>query len=613
MQPTLAPPSGASALRIVAFRLEDGLPIWTLATGPTRLEKRAVMVRNMNTIALAYRLLSDDGPVSLRVAPTMAFRRLEDPVSTPLGAFTRGVIGDGAYEFHQAGECPPLRLWCPGSILAAEDERVVTYSYPAEALRGYDASGELWCPGIVHVELQAARQCLLAVSTEKWSAIRDLTADGVVTAELARRAALVSTAGRAAGMGHTQASSRDRQAFNALVLAADEFIVTSPGSAPHRAGSHPRSVPERKVIAGYHWFNAWGRDTMISLEGLALITGRHEEAAAILRTFARHARRGLIPNFFPEGSTAGVYHTADATLWFVHALHRHALFTGERELLREMLPLLVDIVAWHVHGTDFNIGVGRADGLLSQGMDGFQLTWMDAKVGDWVVTPRQGKAVEIQGLWYNALRLIEGWVREEDGDIAARPYGELAAMAERAFNERFWFAEGGYLHDVVDGPDGLDSSCRPNQLLAFSLAHPVLDRARWRPVLDVVTQRLLTPVGLRSLAPGSPGYQPRYEGDLRTRDAAYHQGTVWPWLIGPYADAWKRVHSQSRVPRVLLDGLLSRVDSGLGQLPEIFDAETPYAARGCIAQAWSVAEVLRCLVPASSGHVSRNPSPTRNG
>jgi predicted glycogen debranching enzyme len=224
---------------------------------------------------------------------------------------------------------------------------------------------------------------------------------------------------------------------------------------------------------------------------------------------------------------------------------------------------------------------------------------MDAKVGDWVVTPRRGKAVEIQALWYNALRLLESWTRQEQGDaVAAARYSDLAARARASFNARFWFAGGGHLYDVVDGEEGTDDeSCRPNQLFAFSLEHPILARERWDDVLQVVTDRLLTPVGLRSLAPGSPGYHPRYDGDLRHRDAAYHQGTVWGWLIGPYVDAWARVHGDARAARPLLDGLLAHLrDAGVGQLSEIFDAEPPYTPRGCIAQAWTVAEVLRCLV-----------------
>jgi predicted glycogen debranching enzyme len=354
----------------------------------------------------------------------------------------------------------------------------------------------------------------------------------------------------------------------------------------------------RTVIAGYHWFTDWGRDTMISLEGLTLLTGREDEARRILRTFAGAMRDGLIPNLFPEGANEGLYHTADATLWFFHALDRYLAATSDRETLRELLPRLLDSAARHLAGTRFGIGVDPMDGLLRQGEHGYQLTWMDAKVDEWVVTPRRGKAVEINALWYNALRLLEGWVREE-GTGSDLPLGELAAQTRRSFNQRFWYAEGGYLHDVVDGEGGGDDpALRPNQLLAFSLAHPVLDRERWAPVLQVVERELLTPVGLRSLAPGHPDFKPKYFGDLRARDAAYHQGTVWSWLIGPFLDCWRRLHpGEEATARQYLAGLVAHLDEAcLGSVSEVFDAEPPFTPRGCIAQAWGVAELLRCWV-----------------
>jgi predicted glycogen debranching enzyme len=337
---------------------------------------------------------------------------------------------------------------------------------------------------------------------------------------------------------------------------------------------------------------------MISLEGLTLSTGRWREAGFILRTFAHYVKQGLIPNMFPDGSNEGLYHTADATLWFFHAVDRYVEATGDDETLALVLPTLRDIAEHHVRGTRFGIGVDPADGLLRQGAEGYQLTWMDAKVDGWVVTPRRGKAVEINALWYNALCLLEGWVRDHAGPAQAEPLARQAAKARQSFNERFWYDAGGYLYDVVDGPDGDSAECRPNQLVAFSLRHPVLDEARWAPVLEVVGQRLLTPVGLRSLAPGSPNYRPTYHGDLRSRDAAYHQGTVWGWLIGPWVDAWLKVHPHDRLgARRFVDGMVGAMDGfGVGSIAEIFDAEAPYSPRGCIAQAWSVAETLRAML-----------------
>ena len=381
-------------------------------------------------------------------------------------------------------------------------------------------------------------------------------------------------------------------------MAADQFLITPIGRSEDAARAKASGDELRSVIAGYHWFTDWGRDTMISLEGLALTTGRHAEAGFILRTFARYVRDGLIPNFFPDHQVDGVYHTADATLWFFHALDRYLAYTHETSTLTRLLPTLLDIIEHHVRGTHFGIGVDLRDGLLKQGQEGYQLTWMDAKVGDWVVTPRRGKAVEINALWYNALRLLEGWVREHRSAQEAAVLAQQADRARLSFNQRFWNANQGYLYDVVDGPSGDDSACRPNQLLAISLRHPVLDRTRWESILEIVKDRLLTPVGLRSLAPGHPDYKNRYFGDLRARDAAYHQGTVWAWCIGPFLDAWLKAYPHDRLgARRWLEGFVPHLDEAcVGSISEVFDAEAPFTPRGCIAQAWSVAEVLRSWI-----------------
>ena len=314
---------------------------------------------------------------------------------------------------------------------------------------------------------------------------------------------------------------------------------------------------------------------------------------------------------FPDGSNEGLYHTADATLWFFHAVDRYLARTGDEALLERLLPTLAAIAWHHLRGTRFGIGVDPSDGLLRQGAEGYQLTWMDAKCDGRVITPRRGKAVEINALWYQALRVLEQGTRRLQGEAAAAPWGEAAEQAREAFNRRFWWEEGGHLFDVVDGPDGDSPECRPNQLFAVSLPHAVLDRSRWAPVLRVVQERLVTPMGLRSLAPGSVGYAPRYAGCLRDRDAAYHQGTVWAWLIGPWIDAWRKLHPQEDGRR-WLDPLLAHLgDFGMGSIAEIFDAEPPYVPRGCIAQAWSVAEVLRQLVGDDAAAATGGEGPPR--
>jgi len=348
------------------------------------------------------------------------------------------------------------------------------------------------------------------------------------------------------------------------------------------------------VIAGYHWFTDWGRDTMISLEGLALVTGRHLEAAYILRTFAHYVRDGLIPNVFPEREKEGLYHTADATLWFFHAMSRYVEYANDHLTLSLLYPTLKEIIDRHVRGTRFGIHVDERDGLLTQGAEGYQLTWMDAKVDDWVVTPRRGKAVEINALWFNALKLMEGWAIEFGDDPVE--YRDRASRVQQSFNERFWFADGGYLYDVVDAEGGgNDPKCRPNQIFAIALENPVLARERWASVMRIVRDRLVTPVGLRSLAPGDSEYKPHYFGDLRARDAAYHQGTVWGWLVGPFVDAWLKVYPDDVAgAQHAIEGFVPHLDDGcVGSISEVFDAEPPFTPRGCIAQAWSVAEVLR--------------------
>ncbi|MEX2153126.1 MAG: amylo-alpha-1,6-glucosidase, partial [Gemmatimonadaceae bacterium] len=383
-----------------------------------------------------------------------------------------------------------------------------------------------------------------------------------------------------------------------LVVAADQFVIKPVGRVRDTVRSAAVGDEVRTVIAGYHWFTDWGRDTMISLEGLTLTTGRHREAGFILRTFSHYVRDGLIPNFFPDGDNEGLYHTADATLWFFHALERYAQVTEYWELVEQILPTMRRIAEKHLRGTRFGIGVDPSDGLLRQGAEGYQLTWMDAKMDGWVVTPRRGKPVEINALWYNALSLLARWECDFGDRALSQRYGEEATRVRDSFNRRFWYDAGGHLYDVLDGPNGDDPACRPNQILAISLPNPVLDESRWSDVIGVVQKKLLTPVGLRSLSPDHPDYKSTYFGDLRTRDGAYHQGTVWGWLIGPWIDAWLKVHPEDKAgARRFLDGLIAHLpDFGVGSIAEIFDAEPPYTPRGCVAQAWSVAEVLRCWV-----------------
>jgi predicted glycogen debranching enzyme len=572
---------------LTEFRLDMGLPVWRYEVGGIVFEKSILLSHRQNTVHVNYRLIGGEGTVRLKLRPALHFRPHDGPVSAEHAGPYRFTAMDHRYEISAEPPLPPLRMYLHGSrpAFTTEGRRLQNILYRVEESRGYEHLGELWSPGYFRVDLARDRDATLVASTESWEMILALNPLEALEAERTRRERLVAAAHPEVATG----PARD------LVLAADQFLIEPAGRVEDAARAHAAGDEVRTIIAGYHWFTDWGRDTMISLEGLTLVTGRVAEAGYLLRTFAHYIRDGLIPNMFPEGEKEGLYHTADATLWFFHALSRYLAVTKHRETLQLLLPTLRASVDHHLHGTRFGIGVDPADSLLRQGAPGYQLTWMDAKVGDWVVTPRRGKAVEINALWYNALRLLEGWVRSEQGENSAQPLAEQAERVRQSFNRRFWYAAGGYLYDVVDGEKGDDPACRPNQVFAISLPYAVLEPERWRPVLEVVQRRLLTPVGLRSLAPDHPDYQPQYYGDLRARDAAYHQGTVWAWLIGPFLDAWIKAHPEDRTgARRFLQGFVEHLgEACIGSMSEIFDAEAPYTPRGCVAQAWSVAEVLR--------------------
>jgi predicted glycogen debranching enzyme len=571
------------------FRLEEGLPIWTYEAAGFVIEKRLLLIHAQNTLHVTYRLLSGQDCARVELRPSVHFRPHERDVGEPLNEGHSLLIHERRYEVSSTTLPHPLRLYVhdENACFTHEGGRVREIGYQTEADRGYHSRGVLWSPGAFAIELRPNHPVTLVASTEEWASILALAPEDALAADLERRHRLIAAAAPSVKSGPAAE----------LVLAADQFIITPAGRVEDAARAKASGDEVRTVIAGYHWFTDWGRDTMISLEGLTLTTGRHHEASWILRTFAHYVRDGLIPNLFPEGECEGLYHTADATLWFFHALDRYLDVTHDRETLQALLPKLVEIAEYHLRGTRFGIGVDPADGLVRQGAEGYQLTWMDAKVEGWVVTPRRGKAVEINALWYNALRLLVGWLREERGEDAARPFSEHAQRARESFNRRFWSEERGHLLDIVDGEQGDDPALRPNQIFALSLRYPVLDEPHWSAVLEKVRVELLTPVGLRTLARGHPDYKSRYFGDLRARDAAYHQGTVWAWLIGPFVDAWLRVHPEDGAgARQLLDGLLEHLDHAcVGSISEVFDAEEPYTPRACIAQAWSVAEVLRCL------------------
>lgn len=583
-------PSGSQYL--TSFGLDGGLPVWTYDVKGTIIEKRISLPHGQNTTYINYRVASGP-PVTLQLRPAVNMRQHEAPVNQKITPYTFTVTNH-RYELKSSADIPPLLLTLLGKAVsvALDPLTICDVRYEVERSRGYSCRGDLWSPGYLSVQLDAGHDATLIVSTESWEVLSALTPSQAWDSEQERRRRMLldADAVECGPMCHQ------------LIWASDQFLFTPVCRREDRARARAVGDEIESVIAGYHWFTDWGRDTMISLEGLTLTTGRKTEASYILRTFAYYIRDGLIPNMFPEGKNNGLYHTADATLWFFHAVGRYYDQSRDTHLMKQLLPSLLDIVGYHLRGTRFNIHVDHADGLLVQGAPGYQLTWMDAKVDDWVVTPRRGKAVEINALWYNALRLLEKWLREAGRVVEANGIAEHAGKAYRSFNDRFWYEKGGYLYDVIDAENNKrDCACRPNQLFAISLDYPILEPGKWEAVLNVVQSRLLTPVGLRSLAPGERDFKPRYDGDLRSRDAAYHQGTVWGWLIGPFIDAWLKVHpGDFETAHGFLEGFRAHLDEAcVGSISEIFDAEPPFTPRGCCAQAWSVAEVLRCFVKTS--------------
>lgn len=580
------------ALRLVDFAIEEGLPRWVFESNGLRLHKRLLLNHDQNTVLVRYRLETSRSTGRLILRPGINFRGHDAPVSVPQQE-RYAVTWDGSHcEIHAGRDGLTLRMGCDGPVDFISDAGSANVIFELEQRRGYEFEGSIYSPGYFRMDIAPGQEITLTASTESCDVMNALVPADAQRRAVQRRLALLQ---RCSTPLRTGVPAR-------LVLAADNFLFRPPSRRKDEIWARAAGDQVRSVIAGYHWFGDWGRDTMISLEGLTLTTGRRTEAGWILRTFAHYVKDGLIPNLFPEGEEQGLYHTADASLWFFHALGRYLHFTEDFTTLRLLLPKLREIFDAHLNGTKFGIKVDPADGLLTQGAEGYQLTWMDAKVGDWVVTPRRGKAVEINALWYNALCCMAAWMALLEYEEETQRFARLSERVRDSFEKRFWCERAGYLYDVVDGESGDDISCRPNQIFAISLPHPVLDRARWTQVLDVVTRELLTPVGLRSLSPRDPNYKSRYDGDLRARDAAYHQGSVWAWLIGPYIDAWMKVHPERPAEaRTFLEGFVEHLDRAcIGSISEIFDGDAPHTPRGCIAQAWSVAEVLRCWAKTTS-------------
>ena len=573
---------GESHCLLREFRLDHRIAVWTFEHEGVVFEKSITMIHNQNTVCVQYRLLAGKA-LELRVRPFVSFRRHDESPREHPGLFALEVRR-GRHEIRHTDSDIVLRLGLsPGPMSFVTEERDEhDFVYRIERDRGDPEFESAFSPGYLLATIEPDRPTVFVASTHAWERL-DFDAAAVFDAERRRLDALLTLA--PAVQGDPVAEQ--------LAMAADQFIVL-PGSRLEESVLAQASGGElRSVYAGYHWFGDWGRDTMISLEGLTLCTGRYREAGAILSTFSHYVKDGLLPNLFPEGERQALYHTVDATLWYFHAISRYVETTADRAVVRHLFPILQSIVRYHLDGTHFNIHVDPKDGLICAAAESYQLTWMDAKVADWVVTPRRGKPVEIQALWHNALQLMAHWAVE-----LRQPheqYQRLAAQVRESFNQRYWNEQRGCLYDVIDVPGGgKDDAIRPNQIFAMSLPHPILYQRHWQRVVDVVREKLLTAYGLRTLGANHPDYKAHYRGNLRERDAAYHQGTVWPWLIGHYIDAYLRVYPDPAGARPLLEAFPGHLyDAGVGSISEIFDAEQPFAPGGCVAQAWSVAEVLR--------------------
>ncbi len=572
---------GEGYRRILSFHLDRSIPVWEYETGGGILEKRIWMKEGANTTYVRYLLSAGSARVSLRVSPCVAFRDYHDlagPIDREIGV----AAAPGGLEISLRGD-PYLRILSAAGEAKARPGRAGELFLAMEAYRGLDDTESLFRAGDFLFRLHPGEAVTVVFTAEEEE---EIDGESALAERRERDDRLLRRAGGLIAGAGSLAPTVEQ-----LVLAADRFMAKR---------SRPGGAPGRTIIAGYPWFTDWGRDTMIALPGIALCTGREETAIEILRTFADHVDRGMVPNRFPDDGEEAEYNTADASLWFFEATAVTVEATGRTDFLEEIFPVLAGIVEHHVRGTRHNIHVDLGDGLLYAGEPGVQLTWMDAMVDEWVVTPRIGKPVEINALWYNALRTMAGFAARLGEPF---DYYEEAADRVAASFDRFWYAEGDYCYDVIDSPDGDDDpTLRPNQILAVSLPYSPLDEERRRAVTARCEIDLLTPHGLRSLAPGDENYKGRYGGDRRARDGAYHQGTVWGWLIGPFAAAHYRVHGDAALARAYLLPLLDTIDEhGVGNLSEIFDGDAPFTARGCPAQAWTVAEVLRLLHLTSPG------------
>ena len=557
--------------RCVGFSSEPW-PTWTYELDGIKVLREIFSPRGRDLVVVRWRLAEPSTRSLWLVIRPMLTGRDYHSLHHENGAIhTDAVVQEGLVAWQPYGDLPQIRALHTGEYRHQPDwfRRV---QYPVEQERGLDYEEDWWSPGKMAFRLSHESPASVMFTTELADAISVVV---LAKDELRRRKAV-----------RTGAPKGDPLA-QSLWFATDAYIS--------------ERGKQQIVIAGYPWFTDWGRDTFLSLPGLCLVTGRHEVARQVIEAYAAHVSQGMIPNRFPDAGEMPEYNTIDGSLWFVHAVGRYLDYTGDDRTVEQVAwPAVRQILDGYRQGTRYGIKVDH-DGLVTSGAPGVQLTWMDAKVGEWVVTSRRGKPVEIQALWVKALGIGEH-LGTRFGDPAFAALCRVDRLrANKSFRARFWYEVGGYLYDVVDGENGDDASLRPNQIFGLALTKGLLSREQAKRVVKVVEEQLMTPVGLRTLAPGDQRYRPRYEGSVADRDGAYHQGTVWPFLLGPFVTAWVSTHGGTTVARRKARKFFTGIEQHLreaclGQVSEIFDAEAPHAPRGCVAQAWSVAEILRALV-----------------
>jgi predicted glycogen debranching enzyme len=543
-------------------------PEWIYEAEGIQLKKTIAMLHGENTVVILYDVIKAPEEFTLELLPLMAARFYHSLQHAGPQMHWNTNFENGIFHNQPDGNLN-LFINVPNSSYRHAPKWFYNFKYGVEEYRGLDFTEDLFNHGTISVQLNKGDKLGIIISTDNPAA---RNAHELIAKESLRRQELLN-------------EQPQNETLQQLILAADQFIVNRGGNL-------------KTIIAGYHWFTDWGRDTMISLPGLCLSTGRYEDAKKIIAAFAQSVSMGMLPNRFQDNNEPPEYNNVDGTLWYFIAVYKYLQTTNDKKFVfNEILPVLKDIINWHFKGTRYNIHVDE-DGLLFAGEAGQQLTWMDARIGDWVVTPRMGKPVEIQALWYNALSIYAALLKLNKEKDAAKEFELKSEKVKSSFTNLFWFNKGNYLYDVIDEKGNADATLRPNQLFAISLPFTLIEGDKAKAVLKIVEEKLYTPVGLRTLPMGDERYVHNYGGDQWHRDSSYHEGTVWSWLLGPYADALIKVYGikgKTKAKKIIAAFKYHLSEGCMGSVAEIFDADAPHHPRGCVAQAWGVAEWLRVM------------------